>query len=89
MSKDKPWFVFYGTFSTVVWAPTRQHAYDYLVSVLFPRREDGGRTTPPTPSEVTIRPPRAADEGWVKQSGHPEFRRALSAAVPTASQETK
>ena len=74
---DVPWFVFYGTLTTVIWAPTERIAFDRLCAALFPRRHDGSRLALPSPSEVTIRPPRPADHRWVDQEDDRRFAAAL------------
>lgn len=77
----KPWFIFFGTATWVVWAIDEDAAFARWEKKNFPRYPDGARWIPPTRDEVHIRAPREADRGWIEQENDPQFLRALPGSM--------
>lgn len=87
----RPYCVFYGTRTALVWAPNKTAAYESFVAALRPDTTGNapdwvraqGRIIPPTRQECTIRRLRPEDRGWIEEFPEREaapFLRALEAA---------
>ncbi len=77
VTADPAWFVFFGTTTTIVHAPTEAQAYRRFVALFAPDYGDKGRLVPPGRDEVRIRRPCEADRGWIEDSGDTQFLTAL------------
>lgn len=83
-AKKRPWLVFYGTRTALVWATSQRRAYDEFLRTMFPEGRGiwRGRVMPPARHEVSVRELRESDRGWIEDARpSQQWRDALKAIV--------